>query len=171
LAAKLAKGEFVITIRQVMNKNVVALRPETTVAEAVQFLVRHHIGGSPVVNDDGKLVGMISEIALIDVVFEETVRDTPVSKFMTAELHVVNPDEPLMRAAQLFALYSFRRLPVVEDGKLIGIITRRDLMDYSLRTNQTLGDPLVALIPWLAPISGMQHVAANSLAEVEYSLD
>jgi CBS domain-containing protein len=154
-----------------MNKSVVALRPEATVAEAVQFLVRHHIGGSPIVNDDGKVVGMISEIALIDVVFEETVRDMPVSKFMTAELHVVNPDEPLMRAAQLFALYSFRRLPVVEDGKLIGIITRRDLMDYSLRTNQTLGDPLVALIPWLAPIIGMQHVAATSLAEVEYSLD
>ena len=154
-----------------MNKNVVAVRPETTVAGAVQFLTRHHIGGSPVVNSDGELVGMISEIALIDVVFEETVRDMPVSNYMTTELHVVHPDEPLMRAAQLFALYSFRRLPVVEDGRLIGIITRRDLMDYSLRTNHTLGDPLVALIPSLAPISGMQPLAATSLADVEYSLD
>jgi CBS domain-containing protein len=154
-----------------MNKKVVAVRPETTVKEAVQFLIRHHIGGSPVVSDEGELVGMISELALIDVVFDEAVKDSPVSKYMTAELQVVHPDEPLMRAAQLFALYSFRRLPVVEDGKLMGIITRRDLMNYSLRTSHVLGDPLLALIPSLAPMNGMQIAATISLAEIERSLD
>src|SRR4051812_28076875 len=103
-----------------MNKQVVALRPDTTVKEAVRFLTQHHIGGSPVVSDEGELVGMISELVLIDVVFDEVVWGAPISKYMTAELQVVHPDEPLMRAAQLFALYAFRRLPVVEDGKLIG---------------------------------------------------
>jgi CBS domain-containing protein len=154
-----------------MNKQVVALGPDTTLKEAIQFLTRYHIGGSPVVNDEGKLVGMISELALIDVVFDETVWNAPVSKYMNAELQVVKPDEPLMRAAQLFALYAFRRLPVVEDGKLIGIITRRDLMNYSLQTNQVLGDPLVALIPSLAGINGSQNVAAAPPTEVEYSLN
>ena len=72
---------------------------------------------------------------------------------MNAELHVVHPDEPLTRAAQLFALYSFRRLPVVENGKLIGIITRRDLMNYSLRADHAVEDPLAALIPSLAGIN------------------
>jgi CBS domain-containing protein len=159
-----------ITIRRVMNKNVVAVRPQTTVAEAVQFLIHHHIGGLPVVSDEGKLVGMISELALIDIVFEEAVRDAPVSQYMTAEPHVVHPDESLMRAAQLFALYSFRRLPVVEDGNLIGIITRRDLMNYSLQTSHVLGDPLVALIPSLASAIDVQNNSAP-LAEIEYSLN
>jgi CBS domain-containing protein len=162
---------FVITIRQVMNKQVVALAPDTTLKEAIQFLTRHHIGGSPVVNDEGKLIGMISELALIDVVFDETVWNAPVSKYMNAELQVVHPDESLMRAAQLFTLYAFRRLPVVEDGRLIGILTRRDLMNYSLQTNHVLGDPLVALIPSLAGIGELQNVAAAPLAELEYSLN
>jgi CBS domain-containing protein len=154
-----------------MNKDVVALRPETTVAEAVQFLTRHHIGGAPVVDDGGNLVGMVSELVLIDVVFEEAVRVAPISKYMTIELQVVQPDEPLMRAAQLFTLYSFRRLPVVENGKLIGIITRRDLMNYSLGTNHMLGDPLIALIPSLARIREFQNVAAAPVAELENALD
>ena len=54
---------------------------------------------------------------------------------------------------ELFALYSFRRLPVVEDGKLVGIVTRRDLMNHALRTNEVLTEPLLELIPSLAPLS------------------
>jgi CBS domain-containing protein len=133
-----------------MNKKVAAVRPDMTVAETIEVLTENHIGGAPVVDKSGKLVGMISELALIDVVFDASVGDAPVSNFMTAELQVVGPDEPLSRAAQLFTLYAFRRLPVVEHDKLIGIITRRDLMNYALRTGQVLVDPLVELIPSLA---------------------
>ncbi len=139
-----------ITIRQVMNPKVAAVRPDMTVADTIEFLTENHIGGAPVVNGLGELVGMISEIELIDVVFDEAVKNAPVSKFMTEDVQVVCPDEPLTRAAQLFALFSFRRLPVIERGKLIGIITRRDLMNYTLRSNQVLGDPLIELIPSLA---------------------
>jgi tRNA nucleotidyltransferase (CCA-adding enzyme) len=135
-----------------MNPNVVAVRPETTVAETIEFLTWNHIGGSPVVNDEGELVGMISELALIDVVFDLAIKYAPVSKYMNTELHVLGPDDLLTRAAQLFALYSFRRLPIVESGKLVGIITRRDLMNYSLRSDHAVEDPLAALIPSLAAI-------------------
>lgn len=139
-----------ITVRQVMNANVVAIRPDTTVRAAVEFLTEHHIGGAPVVNERGELLGMVSELALIDVCFDEAVQHAPVSKFMTAEMQVVYPDHSVSRAAQLFALYAFRRLPVIECGKLVGILTRRDLMNYALKTNQVLADPLVELIPSLA---------------------
>jgi CBS domain-containing protein len=136
-----------------MNPQVVAVHPETTVEETIGFLTEHHIGGSPVVDDNGTLLGMISELALIDVVFDESIKFAPISRFMTRELQVLNFDEPLTRAAQLFALYAFRRLPVVNDGKLVGIVTRRDLMNFALRTNQQIADPLEAMIPSLAPIS------------------
>lgn len=141
------------TIRQVMNTSVVAVRPETTVGDAIQMLTRHHIGGLPVVDDKGLVVGMISELALIDVVFDPQVKNALVSDYMNPEVHVVHPDDPINRAAQLFALYSFRRLPVVENGKLIGIVTRRDLMNYALNTNTLLADPLIELIPALAPMT------------------
>jgi tRNA nucleotidyltransferase (CCA-adding enzyme) len=140
----------VVTIREVMNPNVVFVRPETTVEETIEFLTQNHIGGSPVVNDNGELVGMVSELALIDVVFDHSIRYAPVSRYMNSELQVVRPEETLARASQLFALYSFRRLPVVESGQLVGIITRRDLMNYSLRSDHAVEDPLVAMIPMLA---------------------
>src|SRR3954466_3674877 len=147
------KVDIVITIREVMNRNVVAARPEMTVEETIGFLTQNHIGGSPVVDEDGKLVGMVSELALIDVVFDRTIRFAPISNYMNKELQVVHPDQPLTRAAQLFALHSFRRLPIVENDKLIGIITRRDLMNYALREDHAVEDPLTALIPSLVGIN------------------
>jgi tRNA nucleotidyltransferase (CCA-adding enzyme) len=136
-----------------MNQRIIVIRPEATVAEAIEILTQQHIGGAPVVDDDGSVVGVISELALIDVVFDPAVKDAPVSNYMTPEVHVVHPDESLTRAAQLFALYSFRRIPVVAEGKLVGVVTRRDLMNYALRTNQLLNDPLLELIPSLASMS------------------
>jgi CBS domain-containing protein len=141
------------TVRDIMNTRVVGIRPDATLAEAVAMLTKHHIGGAPVVTSEGAVVGVISELALIDVVFDSDAKDSPVSEYMTPEVHTVHPDDPLSRPAQLFALYSFRRLPVVQDGKLVGIVTRRDLMNYALRANELLTDPLIELIPSLAPMT------------------
>jgi CBS domain-containing protein len=140
-------------IGDVMTTPAAAIRGEATLAEAVEFLTDHHIGGAPVVNGDNSIVGIISELALIDVVFDAATRSASVADYMTKDVHVAHPDEPLSKAAKLFALYSFRRLPVVEDGKLVGVISRRDLMNYALRTNETLREPLLELIPELAGLS------------------
>jgi tRNA nucleotidyltransferase (CCA-adding enzyme) len=147
------KETAVKTIREVMNPRVVGIRPETTVGKAIEVLTQQHIGGLPVIDGEGAVVGMISELALIDVVFDPNVKDAPVSDYMNPEVHLVHPEDPMSRAAQLFALYSFRRLPVVENNKLVGIVTRRDLMNYALRTSTLLADPLIELIPELAPMS------------------
>jgi CBS domain-containing protein len=141
------------TVRDIMNTRVVGIRPDATLAEAVAILTQQHIGGAPVVTAEGAVVGVISELALIDVVFDSDAKDSPVSEYMTPEVHTVHPDDPLSRPAQLFALYSFRRLPVVQDDKLVGIVTRRDLMNYALRANELLTDPLIELIPSLAPMT------------------
>jgi CBS domain-containing protein len=143
----------VALVRDIMNSGVVGVSPDATLAEAVNTLTELHIGGAPVVDAEGAVVGIISELALIDVVFDPLAKESLVSAHMTPEVHVIHPDDPLSRPAQLFALYSFRRLPVVEDGKLVGIVTRRDLMNYSLRTGALLTDPLIELIPSLAPMT------------------
>jgi CBS domain-containing protein len=140
-------------VRDIMNRRVVGIRPDATLAEAVAVLTQQHIGGAPVVTAEGAVVGMISELAMIDVVFDSEAKDALVTDYMTPEVHTIHPDDPLSRPAQLFALYSFRRLPVVEDGKLVGIVTRRDLMNYALRSNELLTDPLIELIPSLAPMT------------------
>jgi CBS domain-containing protein len=140
-------------VRDVMNTRAIGISPEATLAEAVGILTELHIGGAPVVDAAGCVVGMISELALIDVVFDPAARNALVSSHMNPEVHVVHPGDSLSRPAQLFALYSFRRLPVVEDGTLVGIVTRRDLMNYALRTGELLTEPLFELIPALGAMS------------------
>ena len=70
----MSERHAVTTIREIMHERVVTIHPDETVATAIEILTRHHIGGLPVVNEAGGVVGMISELALIDVVFDLTVR-------------------------------------------------------------------------------------------------
>ena len=140
-------------VKDIMKNCAVAIRPETTLAEAARILAGQKVDGAPVVTADLAIVGMISELHLLDVVFDLAVRDAPVSDYMTRHLVLLHPDDSLARAAQLFALHAFRRLPVAEDGKLLGIVTRWDLMEHALRSTDVLTEPLVDLVPELAPMS------------------
>jgi CBS domain-containing protein len=133
-----------------MTNRVQYVHPATTIGEAIAFLTQHHIGGAPVADHSGALVGMISEMALIDVAFDAAAKDAPVSKYMTADVYALEPEAPLSSAARLFALFKFHRIPVVEGGKLIGILSRRDLMNYVVRTGTLLTDPLMELMPSLS---------------------
>jgi CBS domain-containing protein len=152
-AQTIAKGSIMTKIREIMQTNVATVRTEATLAEAARIFTEHQIDGAPVVDEAGVVVGIITEHALIDCVFDPSVRFEPVTRFMTREVHSVGPDDPLARAAQLFALCSFRRLPVADQGKLVGLITRRDLINHALATNELMREPLVDLIPALAPLS------------------
>ena len=96
---------------------------------------------------------MISELQLLDVVFDAAAKDTAVSEYMTRDVVVASPSDPLSHAAKLFALYSFRRLPVVENDILVGMVTRRDLMNYALRSGELLTEPLIELMPELAQVT------------------
>jgi CBS domain-containing protein len=137
-------------IREIMSKVVVSIRPDATMKDAVKVLTKHHLSGAPVVTPQGELVGFISEPNLMDVLFDVDVRSEKVSEFMAREVHVAHPDDAISSAATMFAMYGIRRLPVVENGHLIGVLTRRDLLSYSLFNEEPLTEPLVELIPALA---------------------
>lgn len=140
-------------IRDVMSQFVVTISPDATLSEAAAILCRYNVSGAPVVTASGKLAGFIAEPRLIDVLFDEDVRKTPISEYMIRDVHVVHPEDSLADAARLFVLYGIRRLPVVDEGTLVGIVSRRDLMSYALRTDELLIHPLIELIPALAPMT------------------
>ncbi|HVT26878.1 MAG TPA: CBS domain-containing protein [Lacipirellulaceae bacterium] len=137
-------------IRDIMSKSVVSIRPEATMVEAVKILTKHHLSGAPVVSSQGELVGFISEPNLMDVVFDRDVRNENVSEFMSRDVHIAHPDDSISSAASKFSIYGIRRLPVVENGHVIGVLTRRDLLSYSLLNPEPLAEPLVEVIPALA---------------------
>ncbi len=134
-------------IRDVMSRCAVTIRPNDTLIDAVRVLCEHQLSGAPVVSADDEVVGFISEPGLMDVLFDEQARRAPVSAFMNRDVHVVGPDDSIASAATMFALYRVRRLPVVDNGTLVGVVTRRDLLQCSLTGAKPINDPLVELIP------------------------
>ena len=109
----------------------VKLSPQMEVMAAINQLVKHHISGAPVVNAEGELVGMLSEMDCMQVgliAAEDTCVAGPVSQFMKTEVVSVSPEDSLTQIAQLFLSKPFRRYPVMEGKKLLGQISRSDVL-------------------------------------------
>jgi len=134
-------------IRDVMSDEVVTIRPDDTLTEAVRILCSHHLSGAPVVSPRGEVLGFISEFGLMDVLFDAGARSAPVSDYMSRDVYVIDPEDSIADAATMFALYGVRRLPVVENGTLLGIVTRRDLLHHALTGAEPFNEPLMELIP------------------------
>jgi len=124
-----------LTARDFMTKRLVTLRPEMDVMRAVQLLLKNRISGAPVVDTDGLLVGVFSEKCAMQVLLDAAYEQLPsnqIGLFMDTDPQTIDPDTQLLSIAQVFLLTSYRRLPVQENGRLIGQISRRDVMRASL---------------------------------------
>ena len=127
-----------LTARDVMRTNVLTIRPENTLAEAIQVLLDNRISGLPVTDESGHLLGIISEFALLAITYDPDSSAQPVQDHMTKHVISVTSDTPLTQIADTFILHRIRRLPVTEQGKLVGMLSRREL----LRATIELGEPI-----------------------------
>ena len=118
--------------------DIIAISPQTTVREAIDTLISRRVSGLPVVDWDGKILGVVSEFALLDVVYEPAVASQPVGDYMTTDVISVGPDAPITKIADLFILHRIRRVFVVQDGKLCGLISRRDLLKAAVESLEVL---------------------------------
>ena len=143
-------------VRDIMDGEPATVSPDATVEEVVRTLREHELPGVPVVEEDGRLAGLVTETDLVlpddqgDLHlphyinlfggtvfleplgrFEERLRKAFASKasdMMTSEPDTVEPDTSVQEAARLVHASGHNRLPVVEDGKLVGVVTRLDLL-------------------------------------------
>lgn len=121
----------IVKVRQYMSADLVCLSPETEVAKAIDLLVRHRISGAPVVDADKRLVGMLSEgdclkALFADCYYEE--RGATVASVMSQVTDTIDVEADIIKAAELFIAKGRRRLPVLEGGRLVGQISRRDIL-------------------------------------------
>lgn len=124
-----------ITARDFMVTRLITLRPEMDVLDAVRLLLKNKISGAPVVARDGTFLGVFSERTSMHVLLDAAYEQLPSNKveaFMSTDDRVITPDAQLLSIAQVFLLTNHRRLPVVEDGKLIGQVSRRDVLRASM---------------------------------------
>jgi CBS domain-containing protein len=118
-------------VRDYMDLEVPTLRPEQDILEAIDFLIANRVTGAPVVDADGRVVGMLTEkdcLRLLALGSGDDVAQGTVGAFMTTDITTVEPRMNIYFAAGLFLTANFRRIPVVENGRLVGAITRFDLV-------------------------------------------
>jgi len=113
-----------------MTAAVISISEDARIDEVFELLLRHHVSGLPVVDDDKNLVGVVSELDLLVLLDGQASESSPVSEYLSGNVLTVREDDLLTDVTELFLKHNFRRLPVVRDGKLIGVISRRDMVRY-----------------------------------------
>lgn len=120
-----------LRVRDYMATDVLTIGPDTEIMRAIHLLVERDISGIPVVDDQMQVIGILTERDCIRTALQAGYFDEAgglVADYMSTPVHTVAPDDSLMDLAELFATSPFRRCPVVEDGRLIGLICRRDVL-------------------------------------------
>ena len=118
-------------VRDYMAAHLVTFKPDTDVLDAVHQLVKHRIAGAPVVDDHGEVIGMLSEFDCMKVALDSGYYGDaggPVSEFMSKGVESVSADMSIVDLAQKFMSSKYRRFPVMTDNRLVGQISRRDVL-------------------------------------------
>ena len=111
--------------QDIMTRKVYTIRSDASAQEAAQLLDQHRISGLPVVDEGSDIIGIVTEADIISKVDKEGLR---VSDIMSTEVTSVNEETPVSEIALLLTERKIKRVPVVQDGKLVGIVSRADIV-------------------------------------------
>ncbi|MGI9509544.1 MAG: CBS domain-containing protein [Geminicoccaceae bacterium] len=118
-------------VRDYMTRRVITLTPDTEILRAMHLLHEHDLGNAPVIDDQGQLVGILSDRDCIRGVLQGAYHSEfagQVRDFMTSDVETVKPDEGLIPVARRLAKLPHRLYPVLAGDELIGVISRRDVI-------------------------------------------
>ena len=168
-----------MTVREAMTTSVVDVRPATPLKDVARLLVEHRISGLPVVDDDGAVLGVVSEADfLMKEQGAEAVPHRPLARIfgesqasrsqqakvdaltageaMTAPAVTIEPGRRIIEAAAIMTTRRLNRLPVVENGRLVGIVTRADLVRAYVSSDEelvrTIREEVLLRTLWLDPV-------------------
>ncbi len=142
-------------IKDILEPNVVTVNRSTTYEEAAKILLQNNTSGAAVVDDEGKLVGIITEKDIFKVLFPyyqsyyehpeyytdleerelkaKDIRTMKVEVFMSKNISTVSPEDPIMRAGAIMLARKIGHLPVVENGKLLGLVSGTKIFQFVIK--------------------------------------
>lgn len=126
-----------LLVEDIMSRNLIVFKPNETIHEVMSKFIKYRISGGPVVNENGDLIGVISEADCMKEVSESRyfnlpILDKSVSKFMTTKVDTIEASKTIFEAASDFFKTSRRRFPVLDNEKLVGQISRKDIVIATL---------------------------------------
>ncbi|KAB8155843.1 CBS domain-containing protein [Kordia sp. TARA_039_SRF] len=121
-----------------MTRKLITFKPEQTVEEVIQKLIQHKISGGPVVNDQNELVGIISEGDCIKQISDSRYYNMPfehnkIEAHMAKNVETIDGDMNIFDAADKFIQSKIRRFPIVENGRLVGQISQKDILKAAMK--------------------------------------
>ncbi|MCS7121175.1 MAG: CBS domain-containing protein [Archaeoglobaceae archaeon] len=117
-------------VEEIMEKNVIFVRDDTSFRDAVETMFEKKVGGCPIVDKENRVVGIITEKDVLKHLAAKSYVDDVVEKYMTKGVVTIRPKDTLKKAMETMVQRKLRRLPVIEDGVLIGMVTVRDVLRY-----------------------------------------
>jgi CBS domain-containing protein len=120
--------------KDIMLKEVISVAKDTPIFEALELMAENDVTGIPVVEDDMTLVGFLSEKDAVVLFYEsENADNKTVGDYMTSPAFCFEENEALLNVCDFLLKNIFRRIPVTSKGKVVGIISRADIIKYILR--------------------------------------
>ena len=114
-----------------MSTKLISLTPDMDILDASHLFLKHDISGAPVVDENGKLVGILTVRDCFKTTLDACYYSEfggKVSEFMTTDVDTVSPDTSIPDIAEIFLHSRYRRFPVLEEGRLVGLISRKDVL-------------------------------------------
>ena len=117
----------------IMTTDVICVKKQTDIYDAIRILVENNITGLPVVNDDMSIAGIISEKDVLRLLYEIEDKPGKVEDYMTENVVSFDQNNTLIDITDCLINSNFRRVPIAVDGKLAGIVSRKDIITYILK--------------------------------------
>ena len=119
---------LMLKAKDIMKTNVLAVTMDTDIYRAIRTMVENNVTGLPVIDEDRALVGIVTEKDVLKLLYE--IEDHPgrVADFMTTPVVAYDQDDDVAAVADGLAAHHFRRVPILRDGRLVGIISRKDIV-------------------------------------------
>jgi len=128
------KETTMLKAKDIMVKEVISVKKDDPIFEAVELLAKNEITGIPVVEEDMTLVGILTEKDVLKLFYaSENVENKKVNDFMTQPAVHFNENESLPDVCDCLMNNPFRRVPVTSKGKVVGIVSRPDILEYILQ--------------------------------------
>jgi len=117
----------------IMTTNVITAKTNMVLTDIIALLLRWHISALPIVDDEDIMVGIVSEIDLVNLTFDGNAADTIAEEVMVKDIVSFSPNTELADLVQSFSKRHLRRVPIIDKGKVVGIVSRRDILREMLR--------------------------------------
>lgn len=118
--------------KSIMKTDLITVREDTPIYTAMRILVEHSVTGLPVVEEGMHLVGVVSEKDMLATLYNAKMGRDTVASIMTRDVVVFQEDDDLIDVCEAMIKGNFRRAPIVSGGKLVGLISRRDIIKFIL---------------------------------------